>query len=384
MGAFGALGALACATNEPGDASSSPPSKTIPPADAAPNEASSDAGDDGGCSADAGCVTTTDCTLVDFCSTELPVTRSITLNAVWGSGANDVWIVGTRGTVLHGDGTTLTPLPSGTSDVFFAVWGTGPDDVWLMSGTSPLRSHGFVDGSASFEPVLGSTWNPYQAATGRLWTGTSLAPDQVWIGGEPTGRFDPFGGSGSLFRLGIDESSSAIWRPESACSFEQTCTPQIRALWGTSASSLWAVGLRGQTFLLDDPDAGHWAYRNSNTSWDLEAIWGSSASDVWAVGANGTILHSSGTASEWTATQSPTTNTLHSVWGSGPNDVWTVGDGGTVLHYDGRAWTLATIGVPPGDVPRRLFGVWGSGPDDVWIVGEGLILHRTATNRSQP
>lgn len=379
-----AVGTFACATSDSSDAKPVTRPDTIPSSDGSATDSTSDAGSDdaeAGCAPDAGCLTASDCSSVDLCAVDFPVSRSITLNAVWGTGPNDFWMVGTRGTLLHGDGTSLTPLPSGTSDVFFAIWGTGPRDVWALSGTSPMHSHGFADGSATFEAVQGSTWNPWQTGTGHLWAGASLGPEQVWIGADPTGRFDLYGGTGSLFRLGLDENGSSVWSTGSTCSYEQTCNPQIHGLWGASISTMWAVGQRGQTFLLDDADAGHWAYRGSVTSWDLEGIWGSSANDVWAVGGNGTIIHSSGTSSDWTQEASPTTKTLHAVWGSSPSDVWAVGDDATVVHYDGVAWKLALAGLPEGDVPRRLFGVWGSGPDDVWVVGEGLILHRSATSR---
>jgi hypothetical protein len=379
--AVGTVGVLACATDEDGDASEPPPTQTIPPAPDAAVVPDAAFDGDGGCSDASGCITTTDCTTVDLCSTTFPVSRSIALNAVWGIAQDDVWAVGTRGTILHGDGATFAPVPSGTTDVVFAVWGTGPNDVWFVDGTSPLHSTGFAGGTATFERVQGASWNPEQASSGRLWAGHSAAADSVWIAGEATARFaDSFGNSRSFWRLGVAEDGGATWLPGSACSDQEPCTPLVRALWGS-----WAVGMKGQTFVLDDADAGHWSYRNPNTSSDLEAIWGTAAGELWTVGGKGTIRHAPpGQAGTWETVESPTTNDLHAIWGSGPNDVWAVGDAGTVIHWNGTAWSLATIGLPTGDVPTRLLGVWGSGPDDVWVVGEGLILHRTAASRRFP
>lgn len=380
--ALGTAGVFACATNDEGG----PPAEVQPPATIPPPDAAADPdAADGGCSDDAGCVVTSDCSTVEVCATPFPVSRSIGLNAIWGSGPNDVWTVGTRGTILHGDGTTFAPIPSGTAEVFFAVWGTGKGDVWAINGSSPVHSRGFANGTAVFEPVLGSSWNPKFASMGRLWTGYSVTADGVWIGGEASSRFsDTYGNSSSLWRLGTDADAGAIWNRAAACSTSQPCTPQVRAFWGSSDATLLAVGMNGQAFRLDDADAGHWAYENPQTNADLEGIWGSGANDVWAVGQNGTIRHASGPAGTWSIVASPTTNDLHAIWGSGPNDVWAVGDAGTVLHFDGKAWARATIGLAPGDVPTRLLGVWGSGPDDVWIVGEGLLLHRTAASRRHP
>lgn len=381
---LGAAGIFACATDEGAAPVTEPtPPAVIPVPEAGPDQEA--AAPDGGCSDDAGCITTTDCTKVDLCAADFPVARSVALNAVWGSGPNDVWAVGTRGTILHGDGSKLVPVPSGSNEVFFAVWGTGAQDVWVMNGTAPLRSKGFAGGTATFEEVRGSSWNPELVSTGRLWAGVSATPNGVWIGGEASSRFsDSFGNSSSFWRLGSDADGGAIWNGTKACSDMQPCTPAVRAFWGASGGTLRAVGMKGQAFRLDDADAGHWAYENPQTNADLEAMWGSSATDVWAVGQNGTLRHATGAAGAWTVVASPTGEDLHGVWGSGPSDVWAVGDAGTVLHFDGKAWTRATIGLRPGDVPTRLLGVWGSGPDDVWVVGEGIVLHRTAASRRLP
>lgn len=68
----------------------------------------------------------------------------------------------------------------------------------------------------------------------------------------------------------------------------------------------------------------------SGTTETLYAVWGSSATDVWAVGARGTILRWRG--SSWAPVPSGTANDLYAVWGSG-GDVWVSGANGTVLKW---------------------------------------------------
>jgi hypothetical protein len=64
--------------------------------------------------------------------------RSARLEGVWGSGLNDVWAVGmddfARGIVLHWDGTTwsFTKVPIQGDKALDAVWGSGPDSVWAV------------------------------------------------------------------------------------------------------------------------------------------------------------------------------------------------------------------------------------------------------------
>lgn len=59
---------------------------------------------------------------------------------VWGTSADNVYMVGQNGAVLHWDGATLTEELVGASDDLIALWGTGPDEIVAVGG----RSNGIV------------------------------------------------------------------------------------------------------------------------------------------------------------------------------------------------------------------------------------------------
>ena len=207
--------------------------------------------------------------------------------------------------------------------------------------------------------------------------------------------------TGELFVAGpatLTSPQNSIWRhhpgieagdgpeyPWEAASTFCTVRPCIgvNAIWGTSASDIWIVGEKGESYRSKGPigDGGgaeQWnRLKTTLTNDNLNGIWGSSASDVWAVGDGGTIRHWSNDGSgHWEIVPSPTKEKLRAVWGSGPSDAWAVGDSGTILHWDGKEWSFATATLPAGPKPR-LYSVWGSGPNDVWIVGEAIALHFT-------
>ena len=54
------------------------------------------------------------------------------LRGIWGSGPNDVWIVGLGGDILHWNGSALSAVASGTTEPFNAIWGSGPNDIWAV------------------------------------------------------------------------------------------------------------------------------------------------------------------------------------------------------------------------------------------------------------
>ncbi len=77
---------------------------------------------------------------------------------VWGRSADDVWIVGGLGTVLHWDGRELSVVPSGTRDALFTVSGND-DDVVAVGGSAGgvvIRGgiDGFVDETPPGAPLL--------------------------------------------------------------------------------------------------------------------------------------------------------------------------------------------------------------------------------------
>ena len=133
---------------------------------------------------------------------------------------------------------------------------------------------------------------------------------------------------------------------------------QLRAIWASSATDVFAVGDYGTILHYD------------GTSWDnttmgafnIYGVWGTSETDVFAVADKGIILHYDGTT--WKNMTSGTTQRLRDVWGFSATDIFAVGENGTTLHYDGTTWSRmsnATI--------LTLQGVWGISSDDIYAVG---------------
>lgn len=135
---------------------------------------------------------------------------------VWGRAADDVWMVGALGTVLHFDGESIRVVESGTDTQLFTVFGD-EDDVYVAGGLSDgvlLRggSDGFVDETPEGAPLL---------------QGLTVDPDRtVWTAGA-----DGFaarrvrGGSWETVDLGLPE------RPQS-----------VHALWSDREGHIWGAG----------------------------------------------------------------------------------------------------------------------------------------------
>lgn len=70
-----------------------------------------------------------------------PIDREIrSFFKVWGTSADNVFVVGAKGVILRYDGDEWTQTSTGAADDFVSLWGTGPDDIVAVGG----RQNGMV------------------------------------------------------------------------------------------------------------------------------------------------------------------------------------------------------------------------------------------------
>jgi hypothetical protein len=258
------------------------------------------------------------------------------LSAIWGSGAKDVWIVGSRGITLHNTGGGWMQVDAQTMDNFTGIWGTGPGDVWAV-GSAVRRWNG-------------SQW----LAAGAGLPSVSLRG--VWGTGANTvwGVAD----AGRIFRWNGVQWSLASAAPSARI---------FNAVNG-SAGTAWAVGLGG---MLSRLSSDQWTHITSSGSKSFNAAWMSAADDGWAVGDSGALYHYDGLT--WEQTPSvQTTSSLLGIWGSGKDDVWAVGFG-AILRFNGSEWINVPVPAGVDLASTRFTDVYGSGPNDVWLLGEKVL-----------
>ncbi|MDF2692626.1 MAG: Type fimbrial biosis protein PilY1 [Labilithrix sp.] len=361
----------ACAEAQDTDAPSASP----------PDAAASDAGADVETDADSALPPST--CLGDWCSIEEARVATLSVNAVWGSSARDVWIAGGRGLVAHWDGSRWEERrPSRSDYVYSAIWGSAPDDVWVMSSTTSafhFTRGPDAEGNTAPEP----RWLKTSFGAGVLAPINALfgpAPDDLYVvpaQGHQEKDYDGFIGYADLasqlwhFTGRSDAGSewTALTSPDRTCPVK---CPSFQSVWARDRHGQWVAGTYGTIFRAGATSDPALQPVESNAVSAFAAVSGTSADDVWAVGAGATVRHWQG--SRWEIVTVPTRASLRSVWTSAPDDVWIAGEGGTLLHYDGARWE--EIAVPDGARDRDLRAVWGSSKTDVWVAGEKVLLHR--------
>jgi hypothetical protein len=285
------------------------------------------------------------------------------LNAVWGSGPNDVHAVGDDGLMFDWDGQQWNRVIGTTGVVFTGLWGAGATEIYAV-GTYRGDFSGLIMRNA------GNGWiEDLHVPTGLF---------AVW--GDDAGTRYAIGDSGKIYK----KTPSRTWYllltalPDPNLP-PQPGTPQLWAMSGNGpAMALVAAGPdmtinflgNSQWLPLYDPD----------TTRDFRSAWGPKSLDpLIYIGGNysaaylflgkdqgNLVLHEERDTGD-------DKRFLWGVWGSSSDRVAWVGDGGRILTYDGGGNGLKD---QPSPTRRSLQGIWFQSPDDVWIVGEAALIAR--------
>jgi hypothetical protein len=269
------------------------------------------------------------------------------LRTVWGTGPNDVWAAGDKGTVLHFDGHAWTRMPSGTEQDLTSITGTSPTNVYITAQQGAVLHWDGKD----WHQVLGETLLDGGQTT-TLFHVWSTGPSDVWAVGIGTGD-----DGGYLRRW-----NGTIW--------ETQYIPGSSSLWGvggTGPTDVWMVGNseKGDGYVIHG-DGKHFD-ANGYKGPQARSVWAAKPDDVWVAPTSGPLQHWNGTA--WAAAATPEGSWCR-VSGSGPDDVWAVGMDGITIHFRGGAWTKV-----PSGTNQIIWSVWSQSPTSAWAVGNhGTIL----------
>jgi photosystem II stability/assembly factor-like uncharacterized protein len=256
-----------------------------------------------------------------------------------GNPANDLANHGGGGDMAVNPGGGWVPVQVSATTDLTSVWTRTPGEV-------------YVGGGFGINRLLGGNW-------GELTLSSILC---VWGSGA-----DIFaGGDNQIFHSSNQGNSwPNLMAPGSG----------VKAIWGASATDVYAADLLGQIYHLDGQT---WNVRyRPEVMVGLSGLWGSGPSTspgIVAVGLQGTILVSqTGLNQSFSTVTSPVTTNLNGVFGFAPNEHYVVGDNGVILKGTGDGYTPLTSGVTV-----RLNAVWGPSSGDVFVVGDGgTILHTT-------
>ncbi|HVT08842.1 MAG TPA: hypothetical protein VHO67_15395, partial [Polyangia bacterium] len=280
------------------------------------------------------------CTSEGWCWTH-PLPTGDRFTQAFGIGADEVWAVGTSGTLVrfHQDG-TWSAVPSPMTEVY-TLWGLSSNDVWAGGAQGVYR----WNGQAWTASPVGT--GPSSRAVYAIW---GCAPEEVWGVGAALGHW----------------SNGAWTYPTLPASSGQN--PLYKTVWGSACNDVWAGGTVAAT------GAGaiiHWDGAAWSPGADLpsESIVGTGAQSVWSV-ARGALSHWDGDA--WSPVP-----WAHTIWSLFPAGASQVG-----ILDDTHAVTLspALTPVPLGSAPADVTSIFGRTAADLWGVGGPGVVSRSQGN----
>lgn len=270
------------------------------------------------------------------------------LNGVWGRGADDVWMVGDHGLVLHWDGAALEPVPFPRDAALTTVWGAG-DDLWVSGLERTLARR------------RGGEWqlmDVSSAPVGTFQGGADLGGGDVLVaGGDQSGLFGSTRNAGVLLR-GRGDTLSEILRTPAALS----------TVWADGGGGAWIGGQGGYLWRYERGQVTR-AASHLSTYVNLTEVHGARGNDVWAVGSAGTILHWDG--STWSSSIAAEPAPVVQLLGRSPQDLLALLKDGVVMERVGGAWRR----LPRTALPGPLSGTYARGPTELFAVS-GLYLWR--------
>jgi hypothetical protein len=317
------------------------------------------------------------CSAAGWCWSN-PLPHGNPLYAVWALDANNVWAVGSVGSIMKWNGTTWTAQLSGTTDDLKGIWGSDANHIWAVgdkgrivawngSAWAPQTSRTTMDLAGVGGSDARNVWTVGDEGTILKWDGTAWAPQASGTSSGLNGLIAL--SSSSAWAVGYD-GTILKWNGSTWAAQASGTTEMLKSIWGSDANHVWAVGGWGGLILKWDGTA--WSEQPSGVTTTFESVWGTDSSHVWAVGSSRSPEISFFDGTSWTRQAGGSESSLTGIAGSDANHIWAVGLGGGVTAWNGSAWATQKSASKV-----ALRGVWGTDSRNIWAVGESGTLRRS-------
>lgn len=240
------------------------------------------------------------------------------LNWVHGTSAQDVFVGGNDGTILHFDGESWALHETPTLLPIWGLWALAANDVWAVGGDNARTTPPLVlryDGQNWSEIAIPALVRPRVHAFFKVW---AASPHDVWVVGM-NGAILGWNGSGfTEYGAGISQDLIGVWGTgpndvttvggrgtaefahydgESWRRAPQTGHPGLNGIWMRRSAVGHAVGVAGTVLRIAPSELRVLERAEVPTGLELHAVFGDTSGQILAFGANfafperGVVLH---------------------------------------------------------------------------------------------
>jgi hypothetical protein len=352
--------------------------------------------------------------------------------SLWGSGANDIYLVDPTGTLSHWNGTTWSaPQTISGFEFISSVWGTASNDVYIggydaalravvkhstdgITWTSLLEDEPLLTNPYSSGIVAGYTVNnrTYVSAyrfrsgmeafilsyDGRGWANLRApTSNALFVWASPDGRvIIPTGTSTSVamlrgnVRIDHQQIESGFSMNVAVRSGNDAYVTVGRGLYRWDGRD-WLLAVDGANDVAIDADGRGFGvspsglFASSGVELDATApgtrLTAPSGNNVWVLNDADRAVYrwlNAGPAQALSYSSLGTAITMRDIWGTEDDEVFLVGEKGVIVRWTGTAWVPMMSGTT-----NPLSVVWGRSATDVYAAGTGVLLHYDGTTWSE-
>lgn len=136
-------------------------------------------------------------------------------NGIWGTSENNLFIVGTAGTLLHFDGAEWNQMSSPASKTLTSVWGSSSDNIFAVGADATILHYNGSDWTVMDSPV-------------------SESLNSIW--GNTRDHIFAVGSAGSII-----EFDGSKWQV-----MDKPTDDRLNSIWGTSNDDIFTVSSAGR------------------------------------------------------------------------------------------------------------------------------------------
>ncbi len=303
--------------------------------------------------------------------------------AIWGASSSAMWAVGDDGSYRY-DGVSWTRVHYAVGN---SVWGTSATDVWVAADRAMTRRIGASIGSWAYH-FDGLDWSQERISARYPTTfhGVGGVAGVVLLVGDGGAMYRRTGDTWTSIQEGVINRSMELtdlsgtdrdeWTETFPLSMNAWLPPTGAPVVGSPRSTSYSDTVHFGGLLM--PTGSGWDHLAISTNSVVGTGWGTATPMTWVAESSGDVVL--GVGGVFSTVLEPSGGFyLPGIWAAGDGDLWLVG-GDDTYRYSGGSWTQ--VPNPVGGTAARLNAVWGnSSGSAVWAVGEnGLVLHWNGTS----
>jgi hypothetical protein len=91
------------------------------------------------------------------------------LMSLWGTGSNDIWVVGFLGRMFHFDGTSWSPVGAVTTKDLYSIWGTASNNIWAVGKKGTILHWNGTSWSVATSPTTQDLYGIMGTDASHIW-----------------------------------------------------------------------------------------------------------------------------------------------------------------------------------------------------------------------